>query len=133
MSLSFVSKWYSKIPEMEKDLPILLVDGRTYTPREIYEEVMKGSKLGSKLQMKLESMYKRATSPHTFSYEDIREIRQVAYERVKRVIENLPKGFSIVSVSGEVVSGEKILDVIGKKAIEYEMEKVIKLLRGEHG
>ena len=131
MSKEFVEKWYSGIPEMEKDLPIILLDGKVYTPREIYEEVMKGSELGDKLQMKLEIMYQRATSAHTFSYEDIREIRQVAYERVKKIIENLPKDFSIASFSGRIVSGKKIFDAIGKKAVEYEMERVIKLLRGD--
>jgi len=131
VSKEFVERWYSRIPEMEKDLPIILLDNKVYTPREIYEEVVKGTELGDKLQMKLEMMYRKATSAHTFGYEDIREIRQVAYERVKRIIENLPKDFSIASFSGRIVSGKKIFDAIGKKAVEYEMERVIKLLRGD--
>ena len=133
MSKEFVEKWYSKVPELERDLPIILVDGVVYTPREIYTEVVvKGSELGEKLQAKLEEMHKKATSSNTFSYEDLREIQQIAYERVKRVIDKLPKGFSLASFSGRIVSGRKIMTVIGKDAIKYEMKKIMKLLGGDY-
>ncbi|MCD6407331.1 hypothetical protein J7L81_05625 [Candidatus Aerophobetes bacterium] len=125
MSREFVERWYSSIPEFERDLPIILVDGRVYTPREIYNEVMKGTPLGEKLQMELE----RLRSPHSLTYEDLRKLQEVAWERVKRIVKGLPKDFSVVSLSGMIVRGEKIAEVLKDSAVNYEMRKIIGLIR----
>lgn len=127
MSREFIEKWYKSIPKMERDLPIILIDGKVYTPNEVYEEVMKGTELGEIMQSKLERM----SSQHSMTYEDLREIRHIAYERVKRILEDLPKDFSIVSLSGKIAKGkDEIFKAIGKSAIEYEMKRVIRLIRG---
>jgi len=130
MSLEYVRRWYSRIPELEKDLPVLLYNGKVYTPREIYNEVVRGTALGRKLQEKLEEL----GSAYSFSYEDLRGLDYVAKIRAEQVIKNLPKGFKMVSI----VNGQRITwtpeelknSELFKKAVEYEKKKVIETLRG---
>ena len=132
MSKEFVSVWYHRIPETEKDLPVLLYNGKVYTPREIYNEVMRGSGLGDKLQRKLEELH----SMHSFSYEDLRGLDYIAKIRAEKVIKNLPKGFTIVSISqnGRTTwtPDELMKSDLFKKAVEYEKKQVIKTLTGGH-
>ena len=54
MSKELVVRWFNKISDAEKDLPLLLVDGYAYTPRMAYSEVMNGSVLGSRMQQLIE-------------------------------------------------------------------------------
>lgn len=119
----FIEAWYRRIPEMERDLPVILVGDRVYTPREVYEEVVRGTKLGEVMQSKIERM------ASLNSYEDLRELKQVALERVKRILEDLPEDFSIVSLDGKIAKGKEIFKAIGKAAVEYEMSRVAKLIR----
>jgi len=126
MSKEFIESWYRRIPELERDLPIILIEGRVYTPREVYNEVMRGTRLGELMQGKLE----RLASPNTMTYEDIAELRQVAFERAKKIANKLARDFSIVSISGRIAKGpEEILDALREAAIKYETEKVLKLIR----
>ena len=55
MSKELVARWFNKISEAEKNLPLLLVEGYAYTPRMAYDEVNRGSVLGAKLQALIES------------------------------------------------------------------------------
>jgi len=127
VSKEFIERWYSSIPPIERDLPILLIDGKVYSPREVYEEVMKGTELGNRMQEKIE----RIRSSQSLTYGDLREIEHVARERVMWVLRNLPKNFSIVSLSGKVATGaDEIFAAIGDKAIRYEYERVLRILRG---
>jgi len=126
MSVELIRQWYSNIPEMERDLPVLMVDGNVYTPREIYNEVMKGTELGKKMQEKIEKL----RSPHSFYYSDLRELREVAYERIKRIVQDLPEGFSIVSVGGRIITDkEGIYEALKDSAVEIEMKKILDILR----
>jgi len=54
MSKELVTRWFNKISEAEKDLPLLLVDNYAYTPRMAYSEVINGSALGARLQALIE-------------------------------------------------------------------------------
>lgn len=123
MSKELVSKWYSKIPELERDLPIILVDGKVYTPREVYEEVMKGTELGEKMQETLE----RYRESHSATYG---ELKKIAEERVKKILSWLPEDFSIVSLSGKVAKGsDEIYKAIGDIAVKYEMNNILRIVR----
>ena len=55
MSLDYVKKWYNSLPSHERDLPLIPLEGKTYTPKEALEEVKKGTPVGEKLQRKIES------------------------------------------------------------------------------
>lgn len=129
MSKEFIQRWYAKIPELERDLPIIMIDNRVYTPREVYNEVMANTDLGRQMQAKLEKL----ASPYTFTYEDIKEINYIARKRVEQTIKNLPRGFSLVSI----IDGQKVVwspeqlekSPLFQKAVEHEMRKVVQLLR----
>jgi hypothetical protein len=41
MSKELVAQWFNKLSEVERDLPLLLVDNYAYTPRMAYNEVMR--------------------------------------------------------------------------------------------
>lgn len=56
MSLELVKAWFGKIAEAEKDLPLLIVEGKAYTPRATLSEVERGTDLGKKLQSLVEEM-----------------------------------------------------------------------------
>ncbi len=55
MTLEFVSRWFNRLPEYERDLPLLLVNGVAYTPRVALQEVMRGTALGARLQALIET------------------------------------------------------------------------------
>lgn len=55
MSKELVSNWFGKLPIGERNLPLLLLDGIVYTPQATYDEVMRNSPIGQKLQQLIES------------------------------------------------------------------------------
>ena len=55
MSKDLVQKWYNAISNQEKDLPLILVDGIIYTPTTAYNEVMRSSPVGLKIQELIET------------------------------------------------------------------------------
>lgn len=55
MSKDLIQKWYNAISNQEKDLPLILVDGIIYTPTTAYNEVMRSSPVGLKIQALIET------------------------------------------------------------------------------
>lgn len=55
MSKELVQKWYNAISNAEKDLPLILVDQIIYTPTTAYNEVMRSSPVGLKIQALIET------------------------------------------------------------------------------
>lgn len=55
MTLSLVRRWFSRLPPLERDLPLLIVNGLAYTPRAVLQEVERGTALGARLQAMIES------------------------------------------------------------------------------
>ncbi len=125
MSKEFIEKWYNKIPEVERNLPIIYFEGKVYTPKEIYDEVMGGSEVGEKIQKMLERM----ASPHTIYDSDIPNLKKAAEHRVKKIIEMLPDNFTMASLSGLVIDKKKIEKMLWKEAVETELNKIIKLIK----
>jgi len=97
----FIIAWFARLPEDEKDLPIVEVEGKILTPRQIYEEVLKGTELGEKAQKVIE----RLRSPMTLSYEDTEMLRRVALERAKRKLSALPPGTKVGTLRRGSYSG----------------------------
>jgi len=54
VTLTLVQRWFDKLPEYEKDLPLLMVNGTAYTPRTALNEVQRNTALGQKLQAMIE-------------------------------------------------------------------------------
>jgi len=130
MSKAFVSSWYSKVPPVERKFPILMHNGKMYTPDEIYREVMSGTRLGEELQTKLE----RLSASHSFALDDLKELDYIARKRAEEVIKNLPPDFSLVSIKDGrriVYKPDELLNSpFFQKAVEVEKKKIVKLLRG---
>jgi len=55
MTLELVSRWFQKLPQYERDLPLLVVNGVAYTPRAALQEVRRDTALGRKLQTLIEA------------------------------------------------------------------------------
>jgi len=55
MTLQVIRNWVSKLPPYELDMPIVMYNGVAYTPRQILEEVERGTQLGAVLQQMVES------------------------------------------------------------------------------
>lgn len=125
MSKEFIEKWYNKIPEIERNLPIIYFDGKVYSPKEIYNEVMKGSEIGEKIQEMLERM----ASPHTIYESDIPNLKKAAEHRVKMIVDMLPDNFTMASLSGLVIGKDKIKKMLWKEAVETELSNIIKLIK----
>lgn len=54
MSKDLVSRWFNKLAVAERDLPLLILDGLAYTPKQTFDEVMRGSPVGERLQNLIE-------------------------------------------------------------------------------
>lgn len=54
MSKELVSRWFNKLGVAERNLPLLILDGIAYTPQSAYNEVMRGSSVGDRLQNLIE-------------------------------------------------------------------------------
>lgn len=55
MSKDLVSKWFTKISPVEQNMPLLVLNGLAYTPRQAYDEVMRGTLIGDQLQNLIET------------------------------------------------------------------------------
>jgi len=54
MTLELVEAWFNKLPEAEKDLPLLMVERVAYTPRQTLDQVRRDTSLGKSLQSLIE-------------------------------------------------------------------------------
>lgn len=54
MTKELVTRWFNKISNEEKNMPLLVLNGLAYTPRQTFDEVMRGSEIGEKLQNLIE-------------------------------------------------------------------------------
>jgi len=82
MTLTVIRRWFDRLPNIEKDMPIVIVNGVAYTPRMILHEVMRGSSLGQRLQMMVE-----AGSLGTTLQQEI----QLAKIRLKELLRRMPE------------------------------------------
>ena len=129
MSKEFVRRWFSRLPEVEKDLPLVIIGGVAYTPRMIYEEVMRGTPLGEKLQGMLEAGRLGTT---------LSDLYRLAKLRLRELLKRYPPDKPIVGViagEGEYVltAGELLRHVeeetsIGRAWIENEILHMKRLL-----
>lgn len=129
MSLEFVRKWYESIPPFQRFIPLVPLDGKIYSPQRVLEEVTKGTELGQKLQMKLE----------TRSFTTSKDLELIAQRRLEWIVSHLPSvvGIGTLTLGGKFLTKDELLKLIrekkgiGKDLIEKEVENVKKLLYGE--
>ena len=117
MTQTLVSQWLNKLPEAEKDLPLLIADGLAYTPRAALAEVMRGSPLGDKLQRLIET----GSFGTTFSDE-----QTIAKMRLTEIMRTKPEKPLFATLSGKVFTPSELLREIqndtdiGRQWVENE-------------
>lgn len=127
MSKELVNRWYSKLSLVERNLPLLLVDGYAYTPQMAYDEVNRGSVLGAKMQSLIE-MGKFGTS--------ILEEQAIAKVRLQTILQSKPqdkvlfatmsnKTFTPAQLMDEINSGTQI----GEQWIAGELQRMRNLVQ----
>lgn len=129
MSRELVRRWFSKLPEHEKDLPIIIYNGVAYTPRMILMEVERGTPVGEYLQRKLE-VGSYGTTPE--------EEYHLAMIRLEQILRKYPPNKPIVGVLSYPpyeLTPEDLLNEIrnrtelGKMFVRAELEHVRRLLK----
>lgn len=54
MTKELVTRWFNKLSVAERNKPLLILNGLAYTPQATYDEVMRGTPVGDKLQNLIE-------------------------------------------------------------------------------
>lgn len=91
MTLKLVTQWYTKLSEVERGLPLLIVAGNAYTPRVALNEVKRGTALGKKLQTLIEKK--------SFGTNMIEE-RTLAKMRLRDILIREPEKPMFVTIQG---------------------------------
>jgi len=121
MSYEVVKRWFDRLPEAERDLPLLHVGQAYFTPRQVLFEVSRGSPLGAQLQQMVESG--RFGTP----------IEQLAEIRLEELIKR-GYPYKIATLSGKVLTPEELLQEIkrktplGRQLIQAEIKQMQRLL-----
>ena len=103
MTKELVSAWYNRLAEAERDLPLLLVDGLAYTPRTAYNEVMRSSPVGDKIQLLIE------TGRFGTSAEDEQAI---AKTRLQQWLQSQPDKPMFATLSNKTFTPQQLLQEI---------------------
>jgi len=129
VTVEAVRRWFSRLPELQRDLPILIVDGAAYTPRMILSEVERGTPLGSRLQALLEAG-RMGTQP----WEEEALLRL----RVKSILQRMPPDKPLIATLGPQPRAYTAADLlreveagtdVGRRILSAEAEAVRLLLR----
>lgn len=129
MTLQLIYRWFSRLPPLERDLPLVVLDGRAYTPRAVLEEVRRGTALGERLQMAVESGALGA-SP--------REEEELAKLRLRAILSRYPPDAPIVAtlgLPGRVYTARELMEEVeggtgvGAQWVRAELERCRVLLR----
>ena len=103
MSKELVIQWYSRISQSERNLPLLLVDGYAYTPQMAYDEVVRGTALGARLQALIE-MGKFGTTAL--------DEQAIAKVRLRQILQSKPDKPLFATLSGKVFTPSQLLQEI---------------------
>jgi len=115
-----IRAWFNRLPEAEKDLPIVILEGVAYTPRMILSEVERGTTIGARLQSMVEAGRLGTTTL---------EEEKLAKIRLREILSRFPPEKPIVATLGipeKVYTARELLQEIemqtvsGKRWIEAE-------------
>jgi len=127
VTLQLIRLWVSKLPPSELDMPIIMLNGVAYTPRQILEEVERGTQLGAVLQRMVE------TGAASLSQSE--EEEELAKMRLRQLLSRSSAIYARLSDTGaEVYTPQQILEEIergspiGRQWIEAEKSIIRKLL-----
>jgi len=126
MSLEFVRRKIEKIPPYRRNLPLIVYEGKAYSPNFVLNEVMRGTELGEKLQRAWE----------TASFNSTATLKELAKARLKWIVENLPPDVGLATFSGKAYSKEDLLRLIEKESedikplLDVQLEEIREDLYG---
>jgi hypothetical protein len=94
MTKELISAWFGKLSDAERNLPLLIVAGVAYTPRAVYDEVMRDSPLGNQLQALVERQ------SFGTSYSDEQSIAKLRLTEIMRTKPEKPL-FATLTLDGQ--------------------------------
>lgn len=103
MSKELVTRWFNKLGSGEQDIPLLILEGNVYTPRTAFSEVTRGSALGDRLQVLIETGRFGTTAE---------EERQIAKIRLKQIFQKDLDKPVFATLSGKTFTRSELLDEI---------------------
>ena len=126
MTREIVSNWFNRLGEGEKDLPLLLLDNIAYTPRTAYNEVMRGSSVGDRLQALIETgRFGTSTSDE----------QAIAKTRLEQIMQTKPEKPLFATLSGKTFTPSQLLEEIrsdsdvGRQWVKNEIDHMKKLMQ----
>jgi len=128
MTLEVIRRWFSKLPESERDLPIVIYNGIAYSPRAILYEVMRGTKVGKHLQGKVEAGELGTTSQEEY---------YLALLRLKQILSRYPPNKPILAsltYPPQLYTPQQLINAIergtplGKRLVNTEIQHMRYLL-----
>ncbi len=126
MTKELVARWFNKLGNTEKDLPLLLVDGYAYTPRMAYSEVMNGTALGVKMQALIE-MGRFGTT--------VLDEQAIAKVRLQQILQNKPDKPMFATLSNKAFTPRELLEeinsgtLIGQQWVSGEISRMHNLVK----
>jgi len=132
MTLQVIRNWVSRLPPSELDMPIVMYNGVAYTPRQILEEVERGTQLGEVLQRMVESGTPVLAQNPALAQSELEELAKM---RLRQLLSRSTALYARLSVTGaEVYTPQQILEEIergtpiGRQWIEAEKNIIRRLL-----
>jgi len=129
MTLERIRAWFNRLPEVQRDLPIVIYDGVAYTPRMILDEVQRATPLGARLQALVEAG-RFGTTPT--------EEEALLKTRVRMILERMPPDKPVIATLGipskvytprDLISEVERQTETGRKLMEAEKEAMKVFLR----
>ena len=120
-----VEAWARRIPKIERDQPLLVADGRAYSPAAAVREVEAGTEIGRTLEHKIVAR----------DFTTAEDEYALAKERLSQRLSKLPDSMQIVSLAGtqysasdaltEIESGSRI----GQELLDAEVARITDVLK----
>jgi len=128
MTKEIISAWFGKLSDAEKNLPLLIVGGVAYTPRAVYDEVMRNSPLGNDLQALVER------GSFGTSYSDEQAIAKLRLTEIMRTKPDKPL-FATLTLDGQrtFTPSELLQEIqndtdVGKRWVSNEAEHMRRIV-----
>ena len=128
--LEKIERWVSKLPEVERGMPILEVGGVVYTPLDILEEVRAGTELGERLQERWEEIRRERALHNDEAMYEVARLRLIQRyrERPAEVMVLTPAGTEVISAEQLIREVEEGTN-LGSSLVRAECKVIQRLIR----
>jgi len=129
MTLQFIKNWFNNLPPKERDLPLVTYEGNAYTPRMVLNQVRDGTKLGQKLQRKVESG-QFTQNKVALAKARLKQILQKPEYRGKTLVGQYTLGEPTELSSKDIIEKIEREEPLGQQFIQTELERINELMPG---